>query len=116
MTARLPQATPNASAYFSAAAPSITPGRSFAGEDHGRSKLPVATTTVPARIFHNSFDPQVAEQLRKHVYAAGNSVEPGAAYAAFRGREPSVVPLLGKRGVLPSSSPANRSRAAVSES
>ncbi|HLL17229.1 MAG TPA: M3 family metallopeptidase, partial [Rubrivivax sp.] len=49
----------------------------------------------------NPFDPEVAERLRKHVYAAGNSVEPGAAYAAFRGREPSVMPLLAKRGMVP---------------
>jgi peptidyl-dipeptidase Dcp len=46
------------------------------------------------------FDPQVASALRRHVYAAGNSVEPGAAYAAFRGREPSVQPLLKKRGLI----------------
>jgi peptidyl-dipeptidase Dcp len=30
----------------------------------------------------------------------GNSVEPGAAYAAFRGRAPSVTPLLKKRGLI----------------
>ena len=46
------------------------------------------------------FDPAVAQRLLKHVYAAGNSVEPGAAYAAFRGRAPTVQPLLQKRGLL----------------
>jgi peptidyl-dipeptidase Dcp len=46
------------------------------------------------------FDAQVAERLRRHVYASGNSVEPGAAYAAFRGRAPQVQPLLRKRGLL----------------
>ena len=46
------------------------------------------------------FDPQVAERLRRHVYASGNSMEPGAAYAAFRGRGPKVEPLLRKRGLL----------------
>jgi len=46
------------------------------------------------------FAPEVAGRLRRHVYAAGNSVEPGAAYAAFRGRPPTVQPLLKKRGLL----------------
>ena len=46
------------------------------------------------------FDPKVAELLRRYVYASGNSLEPGAAYAAFRGRAPTVEPLLRKRGLL----------------
>ena len=46
------------------------------------------------------FDPQVAVRLRRFVYASGNSLEPGAAYAAFRGRGPTVEPLLRKRGLL----------------
>ena len=46
------------------------------------------------------FDPAVADSLRRNIYAAGNSVEPGAAFAAFRGRGPSVLPLLKKRGLL----------------
>jgi peptidyl-dipeptidase Dcp len=46
------------------------------------------------------FDPRVAALLRRYVYASGNSLEPGAAYAAFRGRAPQVEPLLRKRGLL----------------
>ncbi len=46
------------------------------------------------------FDPAVAQRLLKHIYSSGNSVEPGAAYAAFRGRAPTVQPLLEKRGLL----------------
>jgi peptidyl-dipeptidase Dcp len=46
------------------------------------------------------FDPAVAQALRRCIYAAGNSVEPGAAFAAFRGRAPTVTPLLKKRGFL----------------
>ena len=46
------------------------------------------------------FDPAVAQRLLKHIYASGNSVEPGAAFAAFRGRAPQVEPLLKKRGLL----------------
>jgi len=45
------------------------------------------------------FDPQLAQRLRRWIYASGNSVEPGAAYAAFRGRAASVAPLLRKRGL-----------------
>ena len=46
------------------------------------------------------FDPAVAERLLRNIYASGNSVEPGAAFAAFRGRAPTVKPLLEKRGLL----------------
>jgi peptidyl-dipeptidase Dcp len=46
------------------------------------------------------FDPAVAQRLLRHIYSTGNSVEPGAAYAAFRGRAPTVQPLLEKRGLL----------------
>ncbi len=46
------------------------------------------------------FDPAVAQRLLQHIYSSGNSVEPGAAYAAFRGRAPTVQPLLEKRGLL----------------
>jgi len=42
----------------------------------------------------------VAQRLLRHIYAAGNSVEPGAAYAAFRGRPATVQPLLQKRGLM----------------
>jgi peptidyl-dipeptidase Dcp len=47
------------------------------------------------------FDPAVAGRLLRYVYASGNSLEPGAAYAAFRGRAPQVEPLLRKRGLVP---------------
>ncbi len=47
------------------------------------------------------FAPAVAEALRRHIYATGNSVEPGAAYAAFRGRPATVQPLLEKKGLVP---------------
>jgi len=46
------------------------------------------------------FDPDVAGRLLRYVYASGNSLEPGAAYAAFRGRAPQVEPLLRKRGLV----------------
>ncbi len=46
------------------------------------------------------FDAATALRLRRHIYSAGNSVEPGATYAAFRGRAATVTPLLKKRGLL----------------
>jgi peptidyl-dipeptidase Dcp len=46
------------------------------------------------------FDAATAQRLLRHVYAAGNSVEPRATYRAFRGRDASVEPLLKKRGLL----------------
>ena len=47
------------------------------------------------------FDPAVAQRLRQFIYATGNSIEPGAAYRAFRGREPIVAPMLMQRGLTP---------------
>ena len=49
----------------------------------------------------NPFDARLADSLRRHIYGAGNSLEPAAAYAAFRGRAPTVMPLLRKRGLIP---------------
>ena len=46
------------------------------------------------------FDPAVASRLLRHIYSAGNSVEPGQTYLAFRGRAARVEPLLRKRGLL----------------
>ena len=46
------------------------------------------------------FDPAVAARLREFVYASGNSIEPSAAYRAFRGREPTALPMLKQRGLV----------------
>jgi peptidyl-dipeptidase Dcp len=43
----------------------------------------------------------VAQALRRFIYASGNSLEPGAAFASFRGRGPQVEPMLRKKGLLP---------------
>ena len=48
----------------------------------------------------NPFDVTVAQRLKQFIYASGNSLEPGAAFASFRGRAPTVQPLLRKRGLL----------------
>ena len=46
------------------------------------------------------FDPVTAQRLHRYIYSSGNSLEPSAAYRAFRGRAPTVEPLLRKRGLL----------------
>ncbi len=46
------------------------------------------------------FDPATAKRLLDHVYAAGNTRDPKAAFHAFRGRDPSTAALLQKRGLV----------------
>jgi len=47
----------------------------------------------------NIFDPRLASLLHEHVYAAGNRCDPMQAYVRFRGRAPTVEPLLRQRGL-----------------
>ncbi len=47
----------------------------------------------------DAFDPATAKRLRDFIYSAGNLRDPVEAYKAFRGRLPSVEPLLKKRGL-----------------
>ena len=47
----------------------------------------------------NPFDADVAARLRTHIYAAGNTRDPMDAYCAFRGRAPTVTPMLKKKGL-----------------
>ena len=47
-----------------------------------------------------------AARLLANVYAAGNRVEPRAAYRAFRGRDATVEPMLKKLGLLAEAQPA----------
>ncbi len=46
------------------------------------------------------FDPKVAQALHRFIYSSGNSIEPGQAFESFRGRAPSVTPMLRKRGLV----------------
>jgi peptidyl-dipeptidase Dcp len=46
------------------------------------------------------FHPEVARRLARFIYSAGNSIEPGAAYRAFRGRAAGPEPMLRQRGLL----------------
>ena len=47
----------------------------------------------------DAFDPAMAERLKRHVYAAGGSVDPEETYKAFRGRMPTADAMLAKRGL-----------------
>jgi peptidyl-dipeptidase Dcp len=46
------------------------------------------------------FDAGTAARAREFIYASGNSIDPSQAYRAFRGREPTVTPMLKRRGLL----------------
>ena len=48
----------------------------------------------------NPFDPGVAARLHKFIYSSGNSLEPSQAYQSFRGRAPTVRPMLEQRGLI----------------
>ena len=48
----------------------------------------------------SAFDPAVAARLKACIYSRGDSVEPGAAYRAFRGRDAQIEPMLRGRGLL----------------
>jgi peptidyl-dipeptidase Dcp len=45
------------------------------------------------------FDPALAARLYRYVYSSGGTMKPDEAYRAFRGRDPSVKPLMEKRGL-----------------
>lgn len=44
------------------------------------------------------FHPEVAEKLKRFIYSAGGRQDAAEAYLAFRGRMPTVEPLLRQRG------------------
>ncbi|MES0868003.1 M3 family metallopeptidase [Pseudovibrio sp. SCP19] len=48
----------------------------------------------------DAFDPDTAAKLEKFIYAAGGSQDPAKAYMDFRGKMPSIDPLLKGRGLV----------------
>jgi peptidyl-dipeptidase Dcp len=48
----------------------------------------------------SAFDSATAKRLHDCIYSTGNSVEPGATFRAFRGRDPKVEPMLKQRGLV----------------
>ncbi len=47
------------------------------------------------------FHPEKAQLLREHIYSSGGTADPMELYVAFRGAEPTIEPLLRKRGLMP---------------
>ncbi len=45
------------------------------------------------------FDTAVAQRLHRFIYSTGGTLDPTAAYRAFRGRDARVEPMLAKRGL-----------------
>ena len=48
----------------------------------------------------NPFDPAVATRLLKYIYSSGGTMLPMKAYEAFRGRAPTIEPMLKKKGLV----------------
>jgi len=48
-----------------------------------------------------AYDKAVARRLRDHVFSAGNTVDPGEGYRAFRGRDAKIDALMRRRGFAP---------------
>ncbi|NTH13714.1 M3 family metallopeptidase [Agrobacterium rhizogenes] len=47
----------------------------------------------------DAFDAQMAEKLKANIYSVGGSIDPEAAYKAFRGKLPSPDAMLKKKGL-----------------
>ena len=45
------------------------------------------------------FDPELAKRLKENVYEAGSREEADELYRKFRGKDPSIEPLLRVRGL-----------------
>ncbi len=48
----------------------------------------------------NPFDQATAQRLLKFIYSSGGTMPPMQAYEAFRGRTPTVEPMLKKKGLV----------------
>jgi peptidyl-dipeptidase Dcp len=48
----------------------------------------------------NPFNAELARKLKENIYSSGGSVDPEAAYLAFRGKMPSPDAMLKKRGLI----------------
>ena len=48
----------------------------------------------------SAFDAALAARLKACIYSRGDSVEPGAAFRAFRGRDAAIAPMLRERGLI----------------
>ena len=50
----------------------------------------------------NLFDPKTAKDFRDNILSRGGTEDPMVLYKRFRGKEPSIEPLLKKRGLVDS--------------
>jgi peptidyl-dipeptidase Dcp len=48
----------------------------------------------------NPFDESTAKRLLKFIYSSGGTMHPMRAYEAFRGRAPTITPMLKKKGLV----------------
>jgi peptidyl-dipeptidase Dcp len=51
----------------------------------------------------NAFDQATAKRLLQWIYSSGGSMPPMQAYEAFRGRAPTIEPMLKKKGLAEAS-------------
>jgi peptidyl-dipeptidase Dcp len=54
------------------------------------------------------FDRATALSFRENILARGGSEEPDELYRRFRGSDPTITPLLERKGLLPASQPSTR--------
>jgi peptidyl-dipeptidase Dcp len=47
----------------------------------------------------NAFNPELAQKLKQHIYAAGGTKDPTVLYTAFRGKMPNAEAMMKKRGL-----------------
>ena len=62
----------------------------------------IATTQIGMEAYKHliaEHNPELAEKLRKHIYAAGGTADPEQLYLAFRGRMPTPEAMLKGRGL-----------------
>jgi peptidyl-dipeptidase Dcp len=45
------------------------------------------------------FDEAISQRLLQFIYSSGGTLPPMQAYAAFRGRAPTIEPMLKKKGL-----------------
>jgi peptidyl-dipeptidase Dcp len=80
-------------------------GHIFSGDSYSAGYYSYLWSDVLTADAYNTFteaggpyDKKIAERLRKYIFSAGNTMDPAAAYRAFRGRDPKIDALMLKRG------------------
>ena len=80
-------------------------GHIFSGDSYSAGYYSYLWSDVLTADAYNTFteaggpyDQKIAERLRKYIFSAGNTMDPAAAYRAFRGRDPKIDALMLKRG------------------